>query len=330
MLSTVPSLDRRPSYLGYTQISQWIDSIGDELRAEEFVAVAAVLRGGLFPAQCAAFATGAPLSFIRYDRSRQEASWHGDAPPPGRLLLCEDMAGHGHTLVNCRALVQRTHADHRVLTVVSDELSRIRPDWSMHRPHVQTVLPWEREVVSTQFRRDYWHEDGAHGHHPMAPDHCYRSWGIDLDGVLCDDLPAQRYDTCMDDALNERDALPRAAKAPPLSKRQHCVVTGRPHTDHARTRAWLDSRGYASIDVHFRDPARHDHDDRSIAIHKAMAAERLGVTDFIESCVHQAVLISAHAPHMRVFWWRDGDPVLINAHPSKATLGRFETGVPAE
>ncbi|MCM5681918.1 phosphoribosyltransferase [Schlegelella sp. S2-27] len=316
VLPDLACLDRPPSYLGYSQISQWIDSLGGTLRAKQFVAVAAVLRGGLFPAQCAAFATGAPLWFIRYDRGRQEASWHGGVPPPGRLLLCEDIAGHGHTLVNCRALVRRTHPDHRVLTIVSDELSRVRPDWSMHRPNVQTVLPWEREVVSPQFRQDYWHRDGAHGREPMKPDHCYRRWGIDLDGVLCDDLPAARYEADMAGTLTERDALPRAQGAPQLTADQHVIVTGRPLADRHRTRAWLDARGYSGIAVHHRDPAVHAHDDLSIAAHKASTAERLGITDFLESCAHQAILISARAPQIRVFWWHGGDPVLVNAHPT--------------
>lgn len=320
LLSIVPPdlacLDRPPAYLGYSHISHWIDSLGGALRAEQFTAVAAVLRGGLFPAQCAAFATGAPLWFIRYDRGRQKASWHGGVPPPGRLLLCEDIAGHGHTLVNCQALVRQTHPDHRVLTIVSDELSRVRPDWSMHRPHVQTVLPWEREVVSPQFRQDYWHRDGAHGREPMKPDHCYRRWGIDLDGVLCDDLPAERYEADMAGTLTDRDALSRAQGAPQLTADQHVIVTGRPLADRHRTRAWLDARGYCGIAVHHRDPAVHAHDDLSIAAHKASTAERLGITDFLESCAHQAILISARAPQIRVFWWRGGDPMLVNAHPT--------------
>jgi hypoxanthine phosphoribosyltransferase len=315
--SDLVCLDRPPSYLGYSQISHWIDSLGETLRAEQFVAVAAVLRGGLFPAQCAAFSTGAPLWFVQYDRSRQQASWHGGVPPAGRLLLCEDIAGHGHTLVNCRALIARTHPDHRILTIVSDELSRVRPDWSMHRPNVQTVLPWEREVVSPQFRQDYWHRDGAHGCQPMQPDHCYRRWGVDLDGVLCADLAAERYAADMAGTLTLRDGLPRAPGAPHLAADRHFIVTGRPLTDRERTRAWLDARGYPGISVHHRDPALHDHDDLSVACHKAVAAERLGVTDFLESCAHQAVLISLRAPQIRVFWWRGGDPVLINAHSTQ-------------
>lgn len=316
VLSNFTCCDRPLSYLGYSQIGRWIDSLGGLLRAEQFVAIAAVLRGGLFPAQCAAFAAGVPLSFIRYDRSRGAASWHGDVPPRGRLLLCEDIAGRGHTLQNCRALVQRTHPDHRVLTIVSDELSRIKPDWSMHRTGVQTVLPWEREVVSAQFRQDHGHQDSAHGHQAMKPDHCYRRWGIDLDGVLCADLSVEQYERDMTSTLMIRDALPRAQNAPDLAAERHSIITGRPRVDRNRTRTWLDACGYEGIDVHHRDPAAYNHDDFSVACYKASMAERLGVTDFVESCPHQAILISARAPQVRVFWWRGGEPLLINAHPT--------------
>jgi hypothetical protein len=223
-------------------------------------------------------------------------------------------------LANCQALVKRTHADHRILTIVSDELSRTRPDWSMHRPNVQTVLPWEREVVSPQFRHDYWHQDGAHGRQPMKPDHLYRRWGIDLDGVLCADLPPAQYEMDLASALMTRDSLPRAQKAPQLTAQQHVIITGRPIDDRDRTRTWLDASGYGGIDVHHRDPFVHGHDDLSVAEHKAAAAERLGVTDFLESCARQAILVSARAPQIRVFWWRNGAPMLVNAHQTTVGL----------
>jgi hypoxanthine phosphoribosyltransferase len=305
-------MDRPLSYLDYPRISHWIDSIAAALRAQRFVAVAAVLRGGLFPAHCAAFVTGAPLVFMRYDRARQRASWHGDLPAPGRVLLCDDLAGHGHTLVNCLALLKQTHPDHRVLTAVSDELSRVRPDWSMHRPHIHTVLPWEREAVSAHYRHD-WRNGGGTGLRPMLPDHRYRLWGVDLDGVLCADVPLDRYERDLQAALAERDALPRCPKAPPLTAQQHRIVTGRPLMDRDRTRAWLDAKGYASIEVHHRDPDLHGQDDVSMAAHKAHAALSLQLTDFLESCARQAVLIATRAPHLRVYWWRDGEPVLITA-----------------
>jgi hypothetical protein len=148
----------------------------------------------------------------------------------------------------------------------------------------------------------------------MMADHHYRRWGVDLDGVLCADLAADRYEKDMAEALRARDALPRAPEAPELVPGRHVIVTGRALADRDRTRGWLDARGYEGIEAHHRDPALHHHDDASIARHKARAAERLGVTDFLESCGRQAILISADAPQLRVFWWRGGDPVLINAH----------------
>jgi hypothetical protein len=42
VLSDLTCLDRLPSYLGYSQISQWIDSLGGSLRAERFAAIGSV------------------------------------------------------------------------------------------------------------------------------------------------------------------------------------------------------------------------------------------------------------------------------------------------
>ena len=150
----------------------------------------------------------------------------------------------------------------------------------------------------------------------MKSDPCYRRWGIDLDGVLCADLLAERYEIATAGILDARDALPRARNALHLTAKQHVVITGRPLAERERTRAWLDAHGYAGVEVHHRDSAVHDHRALSVASHKAAAAERLGVTDFVESCAHQAILISSRMPQMRVFWWRGGDPVLINAFPA--------------
>ena len=92
------------------------------------------------------------------------------------------------------------------------------------------------------------------------------------------------------------------------------IITGRPQMDRERTRAWLDANGYAGIAVQHRDPDVHGHDDVSVAYHKAVTAERLGITDFLESCPRQAILISTRVPQIRVYWWRGGEPVLVSAH----------------
>lgn len=303
---------RQRSFLTFDQIGHWVDSIGSDLRGENYVAIVGVLRGGLFPAQCAAFATGASLHFIRYSRTSQKASWVGDPPPAGKVLLCEDVAGMGQTLATCLELVRQTNPDTDVLAVVSDELSRIQPKWSMFVPGVQTVFPWERHDQAPQHLKD-WREGGATGSISMKADHSYRFFGVDMDGVLLDDLHPSEYEDDLSACLARRDLLPMTSHAPRMSLGSHVVITGRPAQDLERTRIWLERHGYGDIPVHHRDPKAHSSSTEAVATHKASTADRIGCSDFIESDPHQAALIAVFVPHIRVYWWNLGQPVLLSA-----------------
>jgi len=311
------TFNRPLSPLTYAQISQWIDAIAPELKAQDFVAIVAVLRGGIFPAQCAAFATARPLHFMTYDRGTQTANWFGPLPPEGRILVCDDIAGYGMTLANCVDLAQKSHPELKVLTVVADELSRRKPDWSMDRPGVQSVLPWEREIRSLQYQED-WLAGGGEGRIPMKSDIEYQNWGIDLDGVLCVDISPAEYEKNLEQALSMRDLLPRAPNSPPLKSPRHVIVTGRPTIDTERTRRWLDAQGYQDIAVYHRDLEKFDHSIERVAKYKAETASSLGLTHYLESCPQQAILIAHFAPYLQVFWWRDGKPMLVTAFESAA------------
>lgn len=308
----MPQIARHRRFLSYDEISQWIDAIAPELQAGNYAGIVAVLRGGIFPAQCAAFATGVPLSFLRYGRRDQQATWVGSPPPPGRVLICEDVAGCGLTLVNAVRQVAGTHPEYDVLTIVSDGLSRLRPRWSMVLPGVQTVFPWERHDQTPRHQRD-WHAGGAMGSLTMRADHDYRFWGVDLDGVLCEDLAPADYALDLEACLARRDSIPLAVRAPRLSPASHVIVTGRPIQDAERTSAWLATHGIRDVQVRFRDPSTHGSSIDAVAAHKGQTADALGCSDFIESCAHQATLIALGWPHMRVYWWRGGAPVLVSA-----------------
>jgi hypoxanthine phosphoribosyltransferase len=303
---------RTRTFLSYETMAQWVESLGPELRAAGFVAVAAIVRGGVFPGLWASYATGLPLHCLQYDRARGQARWIGEAPPPGRLLLCEDVAGMGETLVECLRFANATHPDCEVLTLVSDELSRVRPRWSRFAPNVQTIFPWERHDQTPAFQRD-WQGGGSTGASAMRPDHDYRLWAVDLDGVLCDDMPAGRYGADLARCLAERDDLPLHPRAPALLAHTHVIVTGRPAHDGERTRRWLARHGLHGIAVHHRDPGLHDDSLEAAARYKGSTADRLGCSDFIESCPHQAALVALQRPHLRVYWWADGHPVLLSA-----------------
>ena len=313
-------LPPRPSVaLSYDRIAAWVDAKAPELRLEAFVAIVAILRGGLFPAQCCAFATGAPLHFLRYDRTTQTADWLGPPPATGRLLVCEDIAGSGHTLLNCLAMVRTSHPDFMVLTVLADEYSRTTPNWSMRFPGKKTVLPWEREGQSPQFMNE-WYARQTNGANQTYPDHSYRYIGIDFDGVLCDEMPAIAYATNLASCLRQRDELSKAAYAPQLDSSRHVLITGRPLEDRDRTETWLRRHRFPKVQIHFRDSDRVSDAIEEVARYKGSTADRLGCTDFVESCPTQATLIALHFPHLRVYAWRNGEPSLVTATP---TLGPF-------
>jgi len=301
-------------------MAQWIEGLGPELRAAGFVAVAAILRGGAFPGLWVSYTAGLPLHFLRYVRAEGRACWVGEPPPPGRVLLCEDVAGMGETLVNCLAFVESTHPGCEVLTLVSDELSRIRPRWSRHAPQVQTIFPWERHDQTPAFQRD-WQSGGSTGAAAMRHDHHYRFWAVDLD-VLCPaDLPAAGAPVDgQTSAPAWPDELPLSPHAPALSDERHVIVTARPVQDEVRTRRWLARHGLEGIATHHRDPARHGDSPLDAARHKGTTADRLGCSDIIESCPHQAALLALHWPHLRVYWWAGGQPVLLSA--SAASRGQ--------
>lgn len=308
--------NKRPlAYMGYDDIALWIESIRDELMQEDFISVVGVLRGGAFPAQTVAFATALPLYFMHYDRTNQTPSWVGAAPPPGTILLCEDYAGSGVTLENCLRLVDRTHR-HKLLTLVTDNYSWHTPHWTRHFGEHRVVLPWERHCQSSRYLED-WFSGGAGGKKRMGDDEDYRFYAMDLDGVLCEDIDSNEYQSNLEALLGRRDQLPLASNAPTLIPGRHVVVTGRPTCDAQRTRAWLDRNGMVGIDAHFREVESHSDAPEAVASHKGRAASELGCSDFMESCPHQAILLASLFPHLRVHWWRGGHPILVSASQVK-------------
>ena len=147
----------------------------------------------------------------------------------------------------------------------------------------------------------------------MEDDDDYRLYAVDLDGILCDDIAPGEYQADLEACLDKRDQLFLSSTAPILVAGKHVVVTGRPTCDAKRTRTWLDRSGLIGIDAHFRETEIHTDAPESVAHHKGQTASRMGCSDFVESCPHQALLIATHYPHLRVHWWRGGQPVLVSA-----------------
>lgn len=291
---------RQTAFLSYDRIESWLHSLVPQLRDEGFALIVGILRGGSFPAVVLSHEIGAPVAFMRFDRASGIASWDSlgqPLPPPGtRVLLVEDVAGMGETLVRCRALLEAAGLAVKVLTVVHDSLSRSRPDWSMDFTGRRAIFPWERFAVSPAWAAAFDATADNLGDYP--PDHSFEFWGFDLDGVFIPDMPMETYLPDPEPGRDLRDT--HGAVLPALAiPAGSVIVTGRSYVEEARTLAWLAREGIAMA-VHFRDEAVYAFSSARIANYKADRVRDLGLTHYVESELSQAVAIAAANPHVRV------------------------------
>ena len=292
--------------LTYEQLDHWIESLQPALLAERFTMALGILRGGAPLALMVSHAVGVPVAFLRYDRLTRSVAWDSTLPVPpagSKVLLCEDIAGRGFTLVDCIAFLQAHGLEVRTLTGAVDDLSRTQPDYAIDARGYFALFPWERQAYTERYRDD-WARVEAGAAPAMANDHEYAAYAIDLDGILLPDVPLARYDEDLAAALAERDALLPFEVLPGIDLQQvRTIITGRPEMDRARTEAWLARHGFAHLQLVMRTPGRHDDSPAGAAAHKASAALRAGVTHFVESDPLQALLIAQQAPLLRVIWW---------------------------
>jgi hypoxanthine phosphoribosyltransferase len=279
-------------------------------RACGFDGVVAIARGGLIPATIAATALDLPLFAVSYDRAGRRVTWFtaGQPAPASRLLLAEDIAGRGTTLVDCLAFLRSAGHDVRTFTLAYDAQSRLRPDYSQEIPPGRSAwFPWERESITDAF--------AATGNQPDRSLHHYASWAIDLDGVLLPDLPAADYVRDLEDTLWRRDRLKPCAALPGLTLDlgRVAIITGRPESDRTRTRAWLDRHGFRGP-LAMRDPARHSVAQTST--HKAEAILAGRHTHFLESDPAQAIDIALRLKVARVYWWDGARAIAVAASAS--------------
>ena len=297
-------MDKPVLAITYEQIDRWIASIQPELIDEKFDCVIGILRGGAPLALMVSHASGAPVTFLRYDRTTRKVVWDSSlpVPPPGtKVLLCEDISGMGNTLSDCLEHLEILRLKVKTMTAGFDDKSVIRPDYSIDGRGYTLVFPWERQAYTVNYR-SRWQETGGGRTAAMAPDHQYDVYAIDLDGVLLEDVDPALYRADLERALETRDDLPALINAP-LAQNVKAIVTGRPQMDRDRTQHWLDRNGFAGIELVMRDPSVHDDSPGQVARYKASSAVRLSCTHFIESDPIQAVHIASAAPLIRVIWW---------------------------
>lgn len=288
----------------YQKLDQWIASLQIQLRAEGFHAVVGILRGGASLALMVSHTTGLEVGFLRYERSTRSVAWDSSLslPKPGvKILLCEDIAGAGYTLIDCVRFLEQRGIIVQTLAGAYDDLSRIKPHYALDSRGYYSIFPWEREAYTDAYRAQ-WQEASVGSRVAVDPDHTFVRYGIDLDGVLVPDLPLHFYDECLESALAARDEL-LPFDVIPVPDNIEAIITGRPETDRDRTQHWLNRHGFDGLKLVMRDPAVYSDSPNNVARFKATQARQLGCTHYIESDSVQAVYIAQTFPLLNTIWW---------------------------
>ncbi|WP_308634623.1 hypothetical protein [Paenibacillus silvisoli] len=293
----------RNIYLDYNSLSLRLDALSAQIIEKDYDGLVILLRGGYFIGLHLAFLTGLPYYFVKYERSTSRVSWEGTIPTGNRLLLCEDFAGSGMTLIHTKTFIESYGYEVDTLVGCCDQLSASVPAYACFRnynPEYRFIFPWERHRINTLSRQEVMH------------DHELDKTAWDLDGVFLEDVPSEVYRAGLDQALLIRDEYAKAEFAPAAYKAEDMIITGRPVCDRERTLRWL-SKFNISLEAAFRDDQIEKPTKQETAAWKGKRALDLGFNHFVESCPIQALHMANLYPEIRVIWWNAGKPIRIQA-----------------
>ncbi|NGM88760.1 hypothetical protein G5B35_15750 [Parapusillimonas sp. SGNA-6] len=290
----------------YSRIDAVISGFVPQWRDAQFDAVVAIARGGLAPGMMASTQLSLPLHALAYSRPDRSVSWFTASQPAAgsNVLVVEDIAGRGTTLLDSIDFLRREGHHPTVFTLAYDAQSRVKPDFGIEIPSgFRAWFPWERESITPAF--------AATSNQPTRPEYEYASWAIDLDGVLLADLPENLYAEALQETLAQRDMLLPNDVLPGLDLSDVSIITGRPEQDRVRTQAWLDRHGFHGPLV-MRDEQRYTAAQTSM--YKADMLLARCHTHFIESDPIQALDIANRARVARVIWWNGSKALLVYAN----------------
>ena len=306
------------TFLDYNRSEAWLLSKAEQIQRLNFDLIVGILRGGAFPAVVLSHATHVPVAFMRFDREQGVPSWDSagyEATPGKKILLCDDFAGSGVTLLRCLAWLEANRCEVQLLTLAYDSLSRLEPEFAMDLRGHKVVFPHERYSVSE--KNDVMHANlDCNGLGAMPSDLTLEQWAYDLDGVFLPDVPEAAYEQDLQHAIRTRHAMPKDPMCPPVRDGAY-IITGRPDEDEALTLAWLRRERVPFKRLVMRDSASHE--PTATWRHKAEAILRHGVSHFVESCPRQALLVATHCPHVRVMNWdiETGSGIWVSAFRSE-------------
>lgn len=144
----------------YNKIETFCLSQKDILMKDNIGLILGVLRGGAVPALMLSQMLSLPVDFLYYDRTNAQVDIKNKEifqkinqciEKNQTILLVEDIAGVGHTLLNCyNYLVSLTKNESliKVLTLVYHGNSRMKPHYYQDFSNMRSVLPWEKYITS--------------------------------------------------------------------------------------------------------------------------------------------------------------------------------------
>lgn len=317
-------LKPRPTFLyDFNQIEQWIYSLKPDLEKENIGLIIGILRGGAYPALMISHMTDIPVTFLKFDRKTNQANWDNPAADSllrntikegKQVLLCEDIAGSGFTLLNSYNFIKEYSIDPIILTLVHDEKSRMVPKYSKYIPEVRWLLPWERHTVNNDYQQRW--ENALDQH--VIKDADYHYVGLDLDGIFCEDVPDYLYNYNLEQALLLRGNLLPFNNYPEYNPEKSIIVTARPNVDYTVTHEWLVKHEIPFKKLILRDTDKYPYTSNNVynsARFKADICLEQYLLEFYESDPQQAILMAAMVPHVKIIQWNHntGTGYIINS-----------------
>jgi len=293
----------------YNWIEDSIRTFTQALRRAAINDVVAIQRGGLFPAMVAAHVLDVPvLHSVAFDRHANQPRWVSESRPAAnaRVLLVDDIAGAGITLVNTKRFLEQQGYAVKTLTIGYDARSRLIPDFGHDFGQRAAVFPWERHRLNRAFAEDMQRDRAS-----VSADSEYELVGLDLDGIFAPDLPGDLYNSNLAAALQQRASQQPFAVAdlPPHSRERAMIVTSRHVDSREATLRWLEAHGFGGYRVTFRDTSEHPENtgdgSLSAARYKIDMVQRYALTSFYESDVLQAAYMASLLPLVEMFCWNN-------------------------
>ncbi|QWI73121.1 hypothetical protein ER45_029685 (plasmid) [Bacillus mycoides] len=263
-------------FLDYNSISLKLDALSTKIKEQNFDGIVIIMRGGSFPGIHLAFLTGLHYYLLEYDRPNSAVRWMDKFPKKGKMLLVEDFAGMGKTLIDCKQFLLDFDYQVSTLVVCKDLKSATVPDYycfNCNRADARFILPWERYSVNK------FTVETSTGQR-MA-DYDYERTLYDL-GLV----------NAVSNSIEEKDGFITVSKG--SSMLGYKILAENPII-------FGDSEIEKSLNL------------TKLALWKGLKSIQYGYTHLtLESC-EEAVFVAEKFPELRVCWWNKGMPINIQA-----------------